>query len=359
MLEQAVALARQVETSHVFMLASSSLAYALIQLGKLHQAHAVCQEAMQAAEAYQGQKGQPLTSAASVYAQYASILTAWGEIQAAIQVARQGVSLAERWGQADTITVCLLNLIRALSLAKETEATQQALLRARNLARQVSSWFVFNVDMLEIQFYLDNHEVNQALRAARLATGELPLTLQARLLIKQECYSQALSLLESQRSQAEQASPLESIHIHALRALAYYLKKEPDHALSILRQTLDVAESENRVAIFLCEGQPMQDLLRLAQQQAISPTFTRRLLAAFNAPHGGQAMPSMEALVEALSEREMEILALLNGPLSTPEIAGQLVISTNTVRTHIKNIYGKLGVHGRSSAVRRAANWGC
>jgi LuxR family maltose regulon positive regulatory protein len=55
-----------------------------------------------------------------------------------------------------------------------------------------------------------------------------------------------------------------------------------------------------------------------------------------------------------LSERELEILSLLNGPLSTPEIAGQLIISANTVRTHIKNIYGKLGVHGRSAAVRRA-----
>ena len=69
-------------------------------------------------------------------------------------------------------------------------------------------------------------------------------------------------------------------------------------------------------------------------------------------------MPAAEPLFEALSERELEVLRLLNGPLSTPEIAGQLVVSANTVRTHIKNIYGKLGVHGRSGAVYRARELG-
>ncbi|MCU0486608.1 MAG: LuxR C-terminal-related transcriptional regulator [Anaerolineales bacterium] len=69
-------------------------------------------------------------------------------------------------------------------------------------------------------------------------------------------------------------------------------------------------------------------------------------------------MPEAEPLFEALSERELEVLRLLNGPLSTPEIAGQLVVSVNTVRTHIKNIYGKLGVHGRSAAVSKARQFG-
>jgi LuxR family maltose regulon positive regulatory protein len=65
-----------------------------------------------------------------------------------------------------------------------------------------------------------------------------------------------------------------------------------------------------------------------------------------------------EALIEPLSERELEVLHNLNGPLSTPEIAEQLVVSANTIRTHIKSIYGKLDVHGRSGAVRRAHELG-
>ncbi len=357
-LEQARILARQVESSHVLMLASSSLAYALIQLGKLHQAHAVCQEAIRVAETYREEHGQSLTASACVYAEYASVLTAWGEIQAALQVARQGVALSERWGQADTISLCLLNLARALSLAKEVEAAQQALLRARRLALQVSSWFVLNVDYLEILLYLDNNLVEQAQRVARLAVGELPLWLQARLLLKQERFEQALTLLESKPFQVDQSSFLENIHIHSLRSQAYYLKKETAKALVSLKQTLELAERENWIAIFTCEGQPMQDLLRLGQKQGLSPGFTRRLLSAFEEQGGIQVGTAREALVEALSEREMEILVKLNGPLSTPEIASQLFVSTNTVRTHIKNIYGKLGVHGRSAAVKRAGELG-
>jgi LuxR family transcriptional regulator, maltose regulon positive regulatory protein len=59
-----------------------------------------------------------------------------------------------------------------------------------------------------------------------------------------------------------------------------------------------------------------------------------------------------------LSERELEVLHLLNSHLSVPEIAGELYISANTVRTHIKNIYGKLGVHRRSLAVLRGRELG-
>ena len=61
-----------------------------------------------------------------------------------------------------------------------------------------------------------------------------------------------------------------------------------------------------------------------------------------------------EVLVEPLSEREREVLRLLATDLSGPEIARELVVSLNTVRTHTKNIYAKLGVNSRRAAVRRA-----
>jgi len=99
-------------------------------------------------------------------------------------------------------------------------------------------------------------------------------------------------------------------------------------------------------------------MLCRALAKSLCPEFTRKLLAVFEARRKPRPVPATEALIEPLSERELEILALLDGPLSTPEIAAQLVVSANTVRTHIKNIYGKLGVHGRSGAVRRAQELG-
>ena len=59
-------------------------------------------------------------------------------------------------------------------------------------------------------------------------------------------------------------------------------------------------------------------------------------------------------MIEPLSERELEVLRLISGGLSNRAIAQRLVISSNTVKGHIRNIYGKLGVHNRVQATARA-----
>ena len=67
-----------------------------------------------------------------------------------------------------------------------------------------------------------------------------------------------------------------------------------------------------------------------------------------------QVSLSPQPLVEPLSERELEVLKLLTTELSGPEIARELNVSLNTVRTHTKNIYSKLGANNRRAAIRRA-----
>jgi LuxR family maltose regulon positive regulatory protein len=66
----------------------------------------------------------------------------------------------------------------------------------------------------------------------------------------------------------------------------------------------------------------------------------------------------MSALIEPLSDREMQVLKLLADRLSNPEIAQRLFISLPTVKSHTRNIYGKLGVHDRKEAVVRARELG-
>ena len=63
-------------------------------------------------------------------------------------------------------------------------------------------------------------------------------------------------------------------------------------------------------------------------------------------------------LVDPLSERELEVLRLLGSDLDGPGIARELVVSLNTVRTHTKHIYAKVGVNNRRAAVTRAHQLG-
>ena len=116
---------------------------------------------------------------------------------------------------------------------------------------------------------------------------------------------------------------------------------------------MTLAEPEGYVRVFADEGPPMASLLRVAARQQAGGNYVRQLLAAVTEtePNG----PVKQALIEPLSERELDVLRLLGTELDGPAIARELMVSLNTVRTHTKHIYAKLAVTNRRAAVRRAA----
>ena len=108
--------------------------------------------------------------------------------------------------------------------------------------------------------------------------------------------------------------------------------------------------------VFREEGDWMADLLRQALQAGMRPQYVSRLLNAFQREKDPASRP--HARIDELSAREMQVLRLLSTHLSSAEIGEELSISPNTVRTHIKRIYSKLGVHRRSQAIDRAQDLG-
>ena len=143
------------------------------------------------------------------------------------------------------------------------------------------------------------------------------------------------------------------IEILVLRALAYQTLGDAPAALAALEPAVVLAEPEGYIRVFLDEGPPMTSLLRAAAKQATTRNYVRRLLAA--ASETGHDGPSKQALIDPLSERELDVLRLLGTELDGPAIARELTVSLNTMRTHTKNIYAKLAVTNRRAAVRRAA----
>ncbi len=163
----------------------------------------------------------------------------------------------------------------------------------------------------------------------------------------------AMGLLERLLQAAEAGGRTGSvIEILVLQALAHQMQDDIPGALVPLAHALTLAEPEGYVRMFVDEGQPMMLVLEQAAKHKIAPNYVHQLLTAFGKAE--DRTTANKGLVEPLSEREMEVLRLLGTDLDGPDIARQLVLSLNTVRTHIKNIYTKLGVNNRRTAVRRA-----
>jgi LuxR family transcriptional regulator, maltose regulon positive regulatory protein len=181
----------------------------------------------------------------------------------------------------------------------------------------------------------------------------------------------ALKLLERLLHAAQDGERNGSvIEILMLQALAYHALNDPPRAFASLERALALAEPEGYVRLLVDEGEPMRLLIvdcrvqiekRKHDQDHRLIGYTDKLLAAFTR---SATMPQsvisnqQSAMIEPLSERELEVLKLLGTELSGPEIARKLSVSLNTVRTHTKNIYSKLGANNRRAAIRHAEELG-
>jgi len=150
------------------------------------------------------------------------------------------------------------------------------------------------------------------------------------------------------------------VAILALRAVALHTRGARDQALDALERALSLAEPEGYVRSFIDEGEPMRELLRQAAARGVAVDYVRTLLDALKAEAN---MPDLRpathsALVEPLTERELEVLRLLAVGLPSREIAHTLVVAVGTVKQHLKHIYDKLQVRNRTEAANRARDLG-
>ncbi|MGB7962395.1 MAG: LuxR C-terminal-related transcriptional regulator [Propionicimonas sp.] len=174
---------------------------------------------------------------------------------------------------------------------------------------------------------------------------------------------EAVELLGRLRVAAESSGRAGSLlEIGMLRALALLAQGQRAQAVEILARAIAQApEPDGYVRLFLDEGEPIRGLLREAERQGLAVGHPGRLLAHEAATDGALPaahQPPSQALADALTERELQVLRLLDSELSGPEIARALFVSPNTLRTHTKHIFTKLDVTTRRAAVVRARDRG-
>jgi len=156
------------------------------------------------------------------------------------------------------------------------------------------------------------------------------------------------------------------IDVLALQALLYDARGDEPTALSALGRAITLAEPGGFIRPFLDPAPKMADLLNRLAKQRVAVRYVGQLLAAFRdekletvqtAPNDQTVVPLSlinQPLDEPLTNRELEILTLLEQRLRNKEIAEKLFISPETVKRHTINIYGKLNVHNRREAVAKA-----
>ncbi len=164
-------------------------------------------------------------------------------------------------------------------------------------------------------------------------------------------------LLEAARQGGRRGRALQAL---LLLALVHQARGDLRTAVTTLDEALREAAPAGYVRLFLDEGPEMASLLRRAIDHGDAADLARRVLESDRSTGGapGPRPQPQPGLVEPLSERELDVLRLLRSDLDGPAIARELTVSLNTMRTHTKRIYTKLGVTSRRAAVRRADELG-
>ncbi len=360
-------------------------AYGLLLHGKLHEA---VQFAQQATLLGTTPAGLPHAMLSRVSIYHADALREWNRLDEALELALQGVRLSE---QTETLVALFFGytiLMRIYMTRGEVDAARLAFQQAEAL--QVSHSLYRRDAYLIVhwmQFWLATGEQERARNWLREieqpGSGDsavhAPLAhereevARARMLLAQQMPAEALALLGPLLGRAEQQERWSHvIEMKVLQSLAHSMHNEEQVALTVLSQAVHLAEPEGYMRIFVDEGPALATLLsRLRDQQRIQgPTpYLDALLAAFSSERvmhhshpPGSILPGgrllEQALIDPLSERELDVLQLIAQGDSNQEIADRLVIAVVTVKRHVTHIFEKLGVNNRVQAVARARTLG-
>jgi len=366
--------------------------------GQLRKAAATCREALQVAGVGQGQGAGQLPIAGYAYGRMSVLLREWNRVSEALQHAQRGIALSQYWGQVDALILGHVFLAAALLAAGDRDGGLDAIGEAKRIASDVSPNYKAFVAAREAKLRVAVGDVEGAMlwmRESELGPSDEPCRpvatyiILARVLLAQALspassratrfigtparlhatneplalkppLDQALALLTKLLALAETTGANGyAIEILALQAMALQAQGKPEEALPVLARALRLAEPQGYVRTFV-EAEALVPLLRQAAARGIRVEYVGMLLDAIERDKAIRraSVADGPALVEPLTERELEVLRLLVVGLPNNEIAGTLFVAVGTVKQHLKHIYGKLGVHNRTEAASHARELG-
>lgn len=299
----------------------------------------------------------------SLHAALADVLREQNDLEGAAEQAREAVAANEAWQIPDALGSAYLTQAEVLLAQGDTggAATALALAEAAGRGRTLAADLVRRLQTFQVRLWLAQGNLAAARQwaerqglmpdAAPAFRQESAYLALARILLAGGQWAGAQSLLARLSLAAAAAGRTgRLIEILVLHALAMR-QTDQERALKLLEQALVLAEPSGYVRTFLDEGQPLIALLReMTRRGGPAQAYAVRLLGSFNVTEAPGTDPA-RPLLEPLTDRELEVLRLLAAGLTNEEMAGRLQITYGTVKTHLHNIYGKLGADTRVRAV--------
>jgi LuxR family maltose regulon positive regulatory protein len=274
--------------------------------------------------------------------------------------------------EAEPATAVAIRYVRALlELARgrdqEVLATFEATQRLSRLLH-APDWALMRTRALQLHALVRLGETGRAEREIAeiseqdRASGEIRTALAALRIAQDDPRAARVALAPVLSGAAPVSATTWLPHAYLLEALAGDALGDPAAARDAMRRALELARPDGAVMAFLFHPPSLELFDRYApDENEQSPLIAqiRGLLALGPRRYGGTGSPpGATDLIDPLSQREMRVLSYLSTNLSAPEIARELSVSVTTVRTHIRHLFLKLGVHGRTEAVTRARSLG-
>jgi LuxR family maltose regulon positive regulatory protein len=329
-----------------------------------------------------GEAGRQLPHLGMAHVGLAEVLYERDELDAAHQHATQGVALCQQLAYTQPMATGLAVLARIRQAQGDPAGALEAIGQAQRIELSPQVVALHNpVPVWRARLLLARGEVAEAAQWTRERglgvtdepsyPREVEYLVLARVLLASHRPDQAAGLLERLHDLAvTQGRTGSVIEVRALQALALAASGDQLAGLRALAEALALAGPEGYVRVFVDEGAPMARLLgrltaaqrtgQVASPGAVPPQYLDRLARAFQ-PGGPRAaapttpqLAGVAGLVEPLSDRELQVLALLAAGRSNQQIAEQLVVVLDTVKKHVGHILDKLGAANRTQAVARA-----
>jgi LuxR family maltose regulon positive regulatory protein len=375
--EAAVAVSKEIDNLRVSVAALNDLAALRIYQGRLRDALAICEQALEIVEeSRRSEQGLLLQSEGVTYYYMSRIFLEWNDLDASMEAVSKGMDLSRRGGYVDIGVVGGADLVRTLLALGEIEKAQETILNIKSAYPELAAARLPAIEALILIALEDFSAARLVIEREGFSSKDDPsfnqLLMQrllARVLVSEGRFDEALGFINRLKSLAEEKRVTRNtIELLKLQAIALLAMDKEDQAIEAMREALVLGKEEGFIRTFIDEGKVSGRLLRATKARGVEVEYVTKLLQELEkdivrgeAAREDPIFSSIGAhpsLVDPLTERELQVLRLLRTELSAPEIAEQLFVAVSTVRSHTKSIYSKLEVHGRREAVARAEELG-